>query len=160
MDAIEITKQIKAEIDYCETTGISVNPAFAKTQINVINLIEKYWLSQYRDGNEDSFGNPRPFYNISTFPVDIASKLIESDVKDIKVISENDNYWTAFFMQKELHQWMSDRYFGNFLNKLAYDLPKYGHTVVKKVGDNIEIVPLSNLRFRPDANSLKDIPTR
>ena len=158
MDAIEITKQIKAEIDYCETTGISVNPAFAKTQINVINLIEKYWLSQYRDGNEDSFGNPRPFYNISTFPVDIASKLIESDVKDIKVISENDNYWTAFFMQKELHQWMSDRYFGNFLNKLAYDLPKYGHTVVKKVGDNIEIVPLSNLRFRPDANSLKDIP--
>ncbi len=158
MDAREITAKIKQEIDYCENTQIKINPAFAKTQGNIIDLIEKYWLSQYRDGDFDSFGNPRPFYNISTFPVDIASKLIESDVKDIKVISEDQDYWTAFVMQKELHQWMKDRYFGNFLNKLAYDLPKYGHTVVKKVGDMIEIVPLSNLRFRPDAVSMKGIP--
>ena len=158
MDATEITKLIKQEIDYCEDTKIRINPTFARTQGNIIDLIEKYWLSQYRDGNEDAFGNPRPFYNIVTFPVDIASKLIESDVKDIKVISEDENYWTSFIMQKELHQWMKDRYFGNFLNKLAYDLPKYGHTVVKKANDKIGIVPLSNLRFRPDAVSLKDVP--
>ncbi|MCK9370835.1 hypothetical protein M0R04_13075 [Candidatus Dojkabacteria bacterium] len=158
MDSREITAKVKQEIDYCEQAQIKMNPAFAKTQGNIIDLIEKYWLSQYRDGDFDSFGNPRPFYNISTFPVDIASKLIESDVKDIKVISEDQDYWTAFVMQKELHQWMKDRYFGNFLNKLAYDLPKYGHTVVKKVGDTIEIVPLSNLRFRPDAVSMKGIP--
>lgn len=158
MEARDIHKLVAQEIDYCETTQIKVNPSFAKTQGNVIDLIEKYWLSQYRDGDFDSFGNPRPFYNICTFPVDIASKLIESDVKDIKVISEDEDDWTAFVMQKELHQWMRDRYFGNFLNKLAYDLPKYGHTVVKKVGDNIEIVPLSNLRFRPDAVSMKNIP--
>lgn len=158
MDSNEITAKIKQEIDYCEETEIKVNPQFAKKQGNVIDLIERYWLSQYRDGDFDSFGNPRPFYNIVTFPVDIASKLIESDVKDIKIISEDEDYWTAFVMQKELHQWMKEKYFGNFLNKLAYDLPKYGHTVVKKVGDKIEIVPLSNLRFRPDAVSMKGIP--
>ena len=158
MDNIEITKLIKQEIDYCETTKVRINPAFAQTQLNIIDLIEKYWLSQYRDGNEDSSGNPRPFYNIVTFPVDIAAKLIESDVKDIKTISEDENYWTAFMMEKELHFWMKERYFGNFLNKLAYDLPKYGHTVVKQVNDTIDIVPLSNLRFRPDAVRLKDVP--
>lgn len=154
----EIFKAIKQEIDYCEMTTLKVNPSFAKTQTNILDLIEKYWLSQYRDGDSDSFGNPRPFYNISTFPVDIASKLIEFDVKDIKIISEEQDYWTAFLMQKELHQWMKEKYFGNFLNKLAYEIPKYGHVVVKKTGDNIDTVPLRNLRFRPDAVDFKKIP--
>lgn len=154
----DILKSIKNEIDYSEMTTINVNPAYAKTQANLIDLIEKYCLFQYRDGNFDSFGNPRPFYDSITFPLGVASKLVESDVKDIKVISEDDNYWTAFIMQKELHQYMKDHYFGNFLNDIAYDNPKYGETVVKKVGDKIEIVPLHNLRFRPDAVDFKKIP--
>jgi hypothetical protein len=120
MDAIEITKSIKQEIDYCEQTQIRINPQFARTQGNIIDLIEKYSLSQYRDNNIDGFGNPIPFYDSITFPLGIASKLIESDVKDINVVSEDENYWTAFIMKKELHQYMKDRYFGNFLNQLKY----------------------------------------
>ena len=158
MEAQDIFKAIKNEIDYCEMTDIAVNPPFAKKQGNVLDLIDKYWLSQYRDGDTDSFGNPRPFYNIVTFPVDIASKLIEFDVKDIKVVSEDENYWTSFLMEKELHQYMKQRYFGNFLNKLAYETPKYGHVVVKKVDNNVEVVPLKNLRFRPDAVDFSKIP--
>lgn len=154
----EILKSIKNEIDYSEMTSISVNPAFAKTQSSLVDLIEKYCLFQYRDGNFDSFGNPRAFYDSISFPLGVASKLVEADVKDIKVISEDEDYWTAFVMQKELHQYMKEKYFGNFLNELAYDNPKYGETVVKKVGENIEIVPLHNLRFRPDAVDFKKIP--
>ena len=89
MDATEITKLIKQEIDYCEDTKIRINPTFARTQGNIIDLIEKYWLSQYRDGNEDSFGNPRPFYNICTFPVDIASKHQNCDNYQYK-------YWNKY----------------------------------------------------------------
>jgi hypothetical protein len=39
----DVTSKIKQEIDYCEKTQIKVNPIFAKTQINIIDLIEKYW---------------------------------------------------------------------------------------------------------------------
>jgi hypothetical protein len=154
----ELLKSVKNEIDYCEMTSVKVNPAFATKQINIIDLIEKYTLSQYRDGDYDSFGNPRPFYNISNFPVDVAAKLVEADVKDAKVKSENDDYWTSFLMEKQLHFWMKEKYFGNFLNQLSYDNPKYGHTVVKLVDDNPEIVPLRNLRFRPNVQSMKNIP--
>lgn len=154
----ELLKFIKWEIDYCETTSIKINSAFARTQISTIDLIEKYNLSQYRDGDYDSFGNPRPFFNIVNYPVDVASKMVDLDVKDVKVIAEDDNYWSSFIMQKELHYWMKEKYFGDFLNQLCYGLPKYGHVVVKKVEDRIHIVPLKNLRFRPDVWSLKNVP--
>lgn len=154
----EILKSVKNEIDYCEMTTVNANPAFAKMQTNLIDLIEKYCLFQYRDGDFDSFGNPRPFYDSITFPLGVATKLVESDVKDIKVISEDEDYWTSYVMQKELHQYNKDNYFGNFLNDLAYDNPKYGHTFVKKVEGKIDIVPLSNLRFRPDAVDTSRIP--
>jgi hypothetical protein len=154
----ELLGKIKSEIEYCETTPVKVNPAFATKQINVIDLIEKYTLSRYRDGDYDTFGNPRPFYDIVTFPIFVASKLVEADVKDVKVKSENDDYWTSFLMEKQLHFWMKDNYFGNFLNQLSYDNPKYGHTVVKQVDNHIELVPLMNLRFRPDLQSLNNAP--
>jgi hypothetical protein len=158
VDKSDILKAIKWEIDYCETTSIKINPAFARTQMSVIDLIEKYNLSQYRDGDYDQFGNPRPFYNIVNYAVDVAAKMIDMDVKDIQILSEDENYWSSFVMQKELHYWMKEMYFGDFLNQLAYNLPKYGHVVVKKVEDRVHIVPLTSLRFRPDAWSLKNIP--
>jgi len=154
----ELLKAIKHEIDYCETTNLKVNPSFEKNQLGVLDLIERYSLSQYRDGSLDSFGNPRPFYDIVTFPSFVASKLVEADVKDIKVMSENEDYWTSFILEKELHFWLKENYFGNLLNEMSYNLPKYGHIVMKKVGDKIELVPLQNLRFRPDAISMKNIP--
>ena len=154
----ELFKFIKWEIDYCEGTAIKINPAFATKQTNVLDLIEMYNLSQYRDGNYDSFGNPRVFFNIVNYPTDVSSKMVDLDVKDVQVISEDDNYWNSWIMQKELHYWMKEKYFGDFLNQLCYNLPKYGHVVAKKVEDRVHLVPLKNLRFRPDVWSLKNVP--
>jgi hypothetical protein len=154
----ELLKKIKNEIDYCEKTPIKVNPAFASNQLSVIDLIEKYTISKYRDGDFDSFGNPRPFYDIVTFPIYVAAKMVEADVKDIKVMSEDDDYWTSFILEKELHFWLKEKYFGRFLNEMSYNWPKYGHIVAKKVDDNIELVPLRNLRFRPDVISMSSVP--
>ena len=154
----ELLKKIRNEIDYFENTGLKVNPAFVSKESERLELIDKYCLGQYRDGDYDSFGNPRPFYDIVTFPLFTASKMIEGDVKDVKVIAENDDYWTSFIMEKDLWHYMDEKNFGMLLNQMSYDWPKYGHIVAKKVGEDIELVPLRNLRFRPDALSLKNIP--
>ena len=45
-----------------------------------------------------------------------------------------------------------------FLNELTFRLPRDGHVVAKKVDDQVELVPLKNLRFRPDALSLMSTP--
>ncbi len=153
----DILKKIQNEIEYCETTQLDLNPYFAKTQLNLLNLIDLYWMSKFKDGDTDSFGK-KVFYNIVNLPVDVAAKMIDIDTKDIQLHPEDDNYWTTWVMQKELEYWMKDKYFGNQLNQFGFYLPKYGMLVVKKVDDDVKIVPLRNMRFRPDAVDFKDIP--
>jgi len=154
----EILKKITDEIKYCEGVDLKINPPYASTQLNVLDLADKYMNSRYRDSGVDDFGQPKPFYNIVSVPVEVAGKMIDLDTKDIEIKSEDNNYWAAWVMGKELQFWMKDKYFGTQLNDFSYYLPKDGHLVVKKVDDDVLVVPLMNLRFRPDAVSLKNVP--
>jgi hypothetical protein len=154
----DLIKKVQQEIDFCESLVLPMNPTYAKTQPNYLAMIDLYMSSKYRDGDTDIFGLPKPFYNIVTLPVDVASKMIDLDTKNIVLMAEDQNYWETWFMEKELHYWMKDTYFGNALNEFTYLLPRNGHLVVKKVGDKIESVPLKNLRVRPNALSLKSTP--
>jgi hypothetical protein len=154
----DLIKKIQQEIEYCESSVLPMNPTYAKTQPNYLGLIDLYMASKYRDSDVDIFGLPKPFYNIVTLPVDVASKMIDLDTKNIMLMAEDQNYWATWLMEKELHYWMKDTYFGNSLNEFTYLLPRNGHLVVKKAGDKIQSVPLKSLRFRPDAISLKETP--
>lgn len=158
MENTEITDAVQNEVSYYETAIIKTNPPFAKKQGELYDLIDLYMLSQYRDDNTDSFGQPKVFYNISSFPVDISSKMIDLDTKDIILMAEDENYWTTWLMEKELKYWFKDTYFGKELNKYSYFLPRDGHLILKKVDNEVRVVPIKNLRFRPDAVSLKNIP--
>jgi hypothetical protein len=154
----EIIEAVKNEVGYYETAVIKSNPPFARTQGELYDLIDLYMLSQYRDSNTDSFSQPKTFYNISSFPVDVAAKITDIDTKDILLMAEDENYWATWLMEKELKYWFKDTYFGKELNRYSYLLPRDGHLVLKKVDDQVQIVPIKNLRFRPDAVSLKNIP--
>lgn len=155
---MKIIDEVKREIEYCEGTALNQNPSFAKTQPSLLNLIDLYYLSKYKDGDRDSLGQKKVFYNISTFPVEVASKMLDLDTKNIYIMSTDKSYWTSWVMQKELEMWFKDKYFGTQLNLYPHYLAKYGHLVVKKVDDEVVIVPLPTLRFRPDVGSLKDTP--
>jgi hypothetical protein len=154
----DIIKAIKSEIDYCETTKLKVNPSYTPTEMARLDLVDKYIMSQYRDSDTDSFGNQMVFYNIVSLPVEVASKMLDFDTRDIKLIDELGSYWETWLMEKELHFWMKDKYFGRNLNEFAYRLPRDGHIIVKKVDDDVQVVPLKNLRFRPDALNLNETP--
>ena len=131
----KIISAIKNEVSNWEVSIIESNPPFARTMPNLYDLIDLYMLSQYRDENTDSFGQPKVFYNISSLPVDVASKMVDIDTKDIILMAEDENYWTTWLMEKELKYWFKDTYFAKELNKYCYCLPRDGHLVVKKVDD-------------------------
>ena len=92
----ELIKEINT--DYEEGTSNSF-PAFANSQKKVIDLVDLYWLSKYRDDNKDEFGEQRAFYNVITSPTFIAVKMGDFDTKDVVVIAEEgQSYYPSWLM--------------------------------------------------------------
>jgi len=155
----ELLKKVNREIGhYAECRPISF-PRFTSNQGELIRLIDMYYLSQYRDGDTDALGQKKTFYNIVSLPVDVAAKELDIDTKHIRVYPEEwaSNYG-CILLKAELEQWMKLGYFGRELDKYSFLLSKYGHLILKKVKDKVEVVPLQNLYFRPDAKSLNETP--
>jgi hypothetical protein len=154
----EIFGLIQENKKYNEDAQVKLNPDFAVKQHDIIELIDKYWVSKFRDGYTDSLGFLKPFYNVVNTPVDVAAKMIDIDTKNVRIISEDGaSYYPAWFFEKEFKQWMKANNFAKLLNDIVYNLPKYGTVVVKKSkGNNLRIVPLQNLYNRPDVDNLED----
>jgi len=156
----KLTGIIKTQIgNYENNIGLEINPSFAKRQKDIIDLVGDYWMSKYRDGTTDSSGYRKAFYNVIKNPVKVASKMIDLDTKDIKVIAEDGkSYYPSWFFGKELKKWMKHEKnkkgetFGQFLNQVVYSLPRYGHILVKKAGNTPYIVPLQNVVVDQSAN--------
>ena len=148
---------IQKKISEYEDITMNFTPSYATTQRDIIDLIDHYWVSRYRDSDKDSLGFLKPFYNIVINPTEVASKMIDIDTKDIKVIAEDGaSYYPVWFFTKELRDWMKEKNFGKLLNEIVYQLPKYGTVVLKKSGDDINIVPLQNLINNPIVRQLDD----
>jgi len=142
----DISTIIRAEIDTWEKTFLSINPSFAPRQQDILELIDLYWMSKYQKGDRDSSGWRRTFYNIVENPTLVASKIIDLDTKDIRIIAEDgQSYWPSWFFQKELKLWMKENLIGKLLNEIIFSLPKYGHIVLKKVNSKLELVNLRNI---------------
>jgi hypothetical protein len=155
----ELLKKINSEIGYYASFRPTSFPRFTRNQGELLKLIDSYHISQYRDGDTDPLGQKKTFYNINSLPVDISSKQLDIDTKNIQIANED---WASLhgsiLMEMELRMWLKLGYYGRELNKHSYMLSKYGHLIVKKVGNKVLTVPLQNLIFRPDAKTLDDTP--
>jgi len=154
---------ITKEIENCGQAILPCNPVFAGSQKGIINLIDLYYVNRYRDGDYDTTGFKKAFYNVVVNPTEIASKMTDLDTKDIRIVAENgQSYYPAWLFGKELRLWMKDRRnednktFGQFLNQMVYSWPKYGHLLIKKVQDTIHLVPLQNVSVRSNAKNFMD----
>lgn len=136
---------------------VDLNPDYAKTQDDVITLIDSYWMDKFRDGSETLSGWKKAFYNIVSNPTQVSSKMIDLDTKDVRIIAENGaSFYPSWFYQKDLRLWMKEKQFGKLLNEIVYNLPKYGTVILKKVGDNIYNVPIKNFAMSPDVSKLEE----
>jgi len=155
-----ISGQIEQEIKDFENASLACNPSYAPTSKNIIELIDLYWVSKFKDGDTDSTGFKKAFYNIVENPTQVAAKMTDIDTKDIKIIAEEgQSYYPAWLLGKELKVWMKDNKnkdnetFGQFLNSCVYNYPKYGHLLVKKAKNSVYLVPLQNLIYEADAEN-------
>jgi len=152
----KIYPQIKENIDHFQKTELKYNPVFAKTQPRVVELIDYYWADRFRDGDYDRSGWKKPFYNVVQSPTLVASKQVDLDTKDIRIIAEEgQSYYPSWLFGKELGLWMKDQGFGTTLNEFIFSNPKYGSTVLKKVKNQVKIVPIQNIMFDPEEPKLE-----
>jgi hypothetical protein len=71
------------------------------SQYKTIQQIENFMHSKFTSGQNDSRGNPKPFFNITKGKVNIAIRATDIDRKDISM-KENgsDDYFRAFVASK------------------------------------------------------------
>lgn len=133
------------------------NPTFATTQHDVVELIDYYWVDRFRDSDVNSDGWRRAFYNVVVNPTLVSSKMVDLDTKDIRVIAEQgSSYYPSWIFGRDLKVWLKTKKFGQFLNELVFKTPKYGSTIVQKVGDAVFIAPWQNLCMDTDVSDLHD----
>jgi len=149
----EKVKIAGVQSDNPRTTG----SGFEFSQWETLNLIELYYNSQFESGNKDSEGQRKVFLNISKFKADVASKQVDIDVKDFLFVPDEPNSeWGSFFLNRKFKQWAKKNYFGKLINEVVADYPKYGSSVMKKVGKELQRVPLMTLRCQQDAKNLQE----
>lgn len=157
---ISIGEQIENELKIVNTTVIPINPNYAQTYDDLIELISLYLNSKYRGKDEDSEGFKRWFLNISDYRCKTASKSIDIDTKDITLMAEpGQSYMPVWFLSKELKTYMKETHWAKLFNDIKTELPRWGSVVVKKAGDgSVDLVNLINFRPFPTAKNLKLSP--
>lgn len=150
---------IKKELDLTRKTIIELNPNYAQTHTELLEMVDLYLNSKYKDGDNDSDGFKRWFLNISDFRCKTASKSFDLDTKDIMLIAEKGQpHIPVWFMSRELRVYMKNSHWAKLLNDIKRELPRYGTVVVKKTNDGVGLVNLKNLYMNPLADSLEDSP--
>ena len=162
---MKLTSHIQNCLEHYQKTALDCNPPFAKTQGEIVELIDLYRVDKFRDNTYDELGFLKPFYNITETPVQVAANWMDIDVRDIRFVAEEgQSYYPVWLMERDAQLWMKDNKncyadarfmsFGAFLNSLIPSWVRYGHVVLKKVDNKICLMPISNLIVEPGAESL------
>ena len=126
--------------------SLTPNPVFAQSHKQVLELVDSYWNSKFRERPYDSRGFRKPFINVVRVPTFVSAKATDIDTKNIRIYSdEGQNYRKSYIFNKELKFYFKENGFDAILNLVTYNRPKYGHVVVKKVKDKITVVPIANM---------------
>ena len=160
-----IFAQLQSELDDYFTGKVKIgqgskqskrNP-YEFSQFDTLETIDYYCGSKFEKGDKDTDGTPKLFLNLVTFRAETASKNIDLDVKDFNFIPENDDtIYGALLLRKLFRRWAKENYFGEMINDMVDDFPKYGTIVVKRAGKTIQRVDLCTLRNQQDAESLNE----
>lgn len=138
-------------------SSVRITEGYEFDHFKTINKIELYRASRFVEGNTDTQGNKKYFFNISNAPAGNVTKNIDLDSADITIQAEDGAFVLSSYLYRErLKQWMKENGIGFFLNKIAENLPVYGQCVAKKEGDKtISFVPLRDLFRDPSISGIQ-----
>ena len=127
--------------------------------VETLRMIDLYYNSRYSSGKYDSSGFRKFFYNIVKPTCDIATKFVDIDTKNIFLVpTKGGHELKVHLLQLKLKQWLRSKGIATLLNEIAFDLPKYGHVVIKKTNNGWKKVNIQNLRVNPSSRSIQDSP--
>lgn len=166
MDTFNIFKQVQTELDDFFNRKIKIASAvvdgkekggFEYSQWDTLQAIEFVDNSKFLNGVKDKEGQTKFFLNTASFRKEVASKNIDIDVKNFNFIPEDgQSNYGAIIARKKFKKWAKDNGLSDKINETVDRFPKYGTIVAKRVGNEIEIIPIGTLRNQQDAKCLKD----
>lgn len=152
--------QIKHEMDTFLNSNTEIIPGFEFNQYDTVRKITLYDNSLFESGGTYQAGNKkkqRAFHNVSSFRRETASKMIDLDTANIKLLSEDENSdFGVYLMEKQVHKELEEDNWARILNKISDELPAYGSVVLYKNRKDSFIVDLKNLFNDPEAEYLSD----
>lgn len=157
---IDIFKTVREERDDFLNNEIEVVPGYTVSQYATIKKIHLYFNSHYEKGDYETINGvtrKKVFHNITDWRCEVATKMIDLDVKDFQLIANDPNQDTnVYLLEKELKVWLKRSKMGKILNEISRLLPIYGSCVLKKTKDGAQVVDLRYLYNDQSASCLDE----
>lgn len=156
----DIFKQIRDERQDFLRNEIEVVPGYNFSQYNTLKKIHLYYTNNYEKGNYEEIGGilrKKVFHNLSTWRCEVATKMIDMDIKDFVLVSnDHDTDWNVYILEKELKVWLKKNEMGQILNEISRLLPIYGSVVLQKTKQGAEVVDLRHFYVDQACKTLND----
>src|ERR1035437_5096363 len=151
-----IYAQIRYEADQFLYNFISPVPGYAFNQYQTIKRIFLYLSNRYENGSF-YLGREKLFFNIVLPPVEVATKMLSVDPKNIKLIpTDAESYFPTYLLEKELRMWLKNSEIGKVLNEIAEEAPRYGSVLLEKTKDGAKICDLRRTMLDPSVDRAID----
>lgn len=153
-----IHAQIRAEWNGFLNEKPEIVPGYCFSQYDTIKKIHLYLNSQFE--NQSLYnGRRKLFFNITKFRCEVATRMLNFDTKDLRLIANNfESSMATFLLSKEFQSWMKKSVFARTLNQLAEQTPRYGSFVLKKTPDGASKVDLRRLALDPTVERIWQSP--
>lgn len=156
----DIFKQIRDERADFLNNEVEVVPGYNFSQYNTIKKSHLYYNSHYEKGDYEEINGvmrKKVFHNLSRWRCEVATKMIDLDIKDFILVSNNaDTDWNVFLLEKELKVWLKKNKMGQLLNEVSRLLPVYGSVVLYKTKDGAKLEDLRYFYVDQSASTLDD----
>ena len=131
--------------------------------IGMLKTIDLMYTSHFETGEYDEMGMWKFYYNIVKTPCDVAEKFIDLNTKDFLFLPQPSlstgeplsNELMVWHMTKDFKIYADVNKFGEIIDELRPDLPKYGMCIAKDVNGLPQRRALHNMRWDPTARTLR-----
>lgn len=151
-----IYSQVRYELDSFINNYVEIVPGYSYNQYDTIKKNHLYSLSKFV--KDDLYcGRKKVFFNIVNNPCAVATRFLNFDTKDIRLLPTNPKSEIGtMFLQKELKYWLKEKGFAHMLNEMAEKAPKYGSVVIKKTKTGAKVVDLRKLVLDPTVDTIRN----
>jgi len=157
-------KEIQDKINKYKEESINLGYGLDFNQWNTLRKIYFYQNSRHLSGDIDPLTKrTKPFPNISRFRARVVAKMLDFDIKDLRVITDKVfdllSQLKAYLLEKRILKWAKDNGFGFLLNEIVENVANYGSALVLKLPKKLpEVLDLKSVFFDYSVDKIQDAP--